>query len=44
MRAIMTALVIFMVGCGIVSVLWAGAVDVQTARMTGGRELLQFLF
>ena len=35
MRAVMTALVIFLVGAGIVIVLWVGASDVLAARMTG---------
>ena len=43
MRAVMTALVIFVVGACIVSVLWAGAADVLAGRMTGG-ELSQFVF
>jgi len=42
MRAIMTALVIFLVGAGIVGVLWIGASDVLAGRMTGG-ELSQFI-
>src|SRR5258706_4974348 len=43
MRAVMTALVIFVVGACIVGVLWAGAADVLAGRMTGG-ELSQFVF
>jgi ATP-binding cassette subfamily B protein len=43
MRAVMTALVIFVVGSCIVGVLWIGASDVLANRMTGG-ELLQFIF
>jgi len=43
MRAVMTALVIFVVGSCIVGVLWIGASDVVDMRMTGG-ELLQFSF
>jgi ATP-binding cassette, subfamily B, bacterial len=42
MRAVMTALVIFLVGAGIVIVLWVGASDVLAARMTGG-ALSQFI-
>lgn len=42
MRAVMTALVIFMVGAAIVGVLWIGASDVLAGRMTGG-ELSQFI-
>ncbi|MDE2475028.1 MAG: ATP-binding cassette domain-containing protein [Alphaproteobacteria bacterium] len=42
MRAVMTALVIFMVGASIVGVLWIGASDVLAGRMTGG-ELSQFI-
>jgi len=42
MRAVMTALVIFLVGAGIVIVLWIGASDVLAHRMTGG-ELSQFI-
>jgi len=42
MRAAMTALVIFLVGAGIVIVLWVGASDVLSGRMTGG-ELSQFI-
>ncbi len=42
MRAVMTALVIFMVGTGIVIVLWIGASDVLAGRMTGG-TLSQFI-
>jgi ATP-binding cassette, subfamily B, bacterial len=42
MRAIMTALVIFLVGAGIVGVLWIGATDVLAGRMTGG-QLSQFI-
>ena len=42
MRAVMTALVIFLVGAGIVSVLWIGASDVLAGRMTGG-QLSQFI-
>ncbi len=41
-RAVMTALVIFMVGAGIAIVLWIGASDVLAKRMTGG-ELSQFI-
>jgi ATP-binding cassette subfamily B protein len=43
MRAVMTALVIFLVGAAIVSVLWIGASDVLAHRMTAG-ELSQFIF
>jgi len=43
MRALMTALVIFLVGAGIVIVLWIGASDVLAGDMTGG-ELAQFIF
>jgi len=42
MRAVMTAMVIFMVGTGIVIVLWIGASDVLAQRMTGG-TLSQFI-
>jgi ATP-binding cassette subfamily B protein len=42
MRAYMTALVVFLVGAGVVGVLWIGATDVLTGRMTGG-ELSQFI-
>jgi ATP-binding cassette subfamily B protein len=42
MRAVMTALVIFLVGAGIVIVLWVGASDVLAARMSGG-ALSQFI-
>ena len=42
MRAVMTALVIFMVGAAIVGVLWIGASDVLAGRMTGG-QLSQFI-
>ena len=42
MRAFMTAMVIFLVGAGIVIVLWVGASDVLAGRMTGG-ELSQFI-
>jgi ATP-binding cassette subfamily B protein len=42
MRAVMTALVIFLVGSGIAGVLWIGATDVLAGRMTGG-ELSQFI-
>jgi ATP-binding cassette, subfamily B, bacterial len=42
MRAVMTAMVIFLVGAGIVIVLWVGASDVLAHRMTGG-ELSQFI-
>jgi ATP-binding cassette subfamily B protein len=42
MRAAMTALVIFLVGAGIVIVLRVGANDVLAQRMTGG-ELSQFI-
>jgi ATP-binding cassette subfamily B protein len=42
MRAVMTALVIFMVGSAIVGVLWIGASDVLAGRMTGG-QLSQFI-
>src|SRR5262249_22316684 len=42
MRAVMTALVIFLVGAGIAGVLWIGATDVLAGRMTGG-ELSQFI-
>ena len=42
MRAVMTALVIFLVGAAIVSVLWIGASDVLAGRMTGG-QLSQFI-
>src|SRR6266850_3315838 len=43
MRAIMTAMVIFLVGAGIVIVLWVGASDLLAHRMTGG-QLAQFIF
>ena len=43
MRAVLTALVIFLVGFGIVVVLWIGASDVIAGRMTGG-ALSQFIF
>ena len=43
MRAVMTALVIFLVGAGIVIVLWVGAADMLAHRMTGG-QLAQFIF
>src|SRR5262245_32213127 len=43
MRAVMTALVIFVVGSCIVGILWIGASDVLAKSMTGG-ELLQFIF
>lgn len=42
MRAVMTAMVIFMVLTGIVIVLWVGASDVLAGRMTGG-TLSQFI-
>jgi ATP-binding cassette, subfamily B, bacterial len=42
MRAVMTALVIFLVGAAIVGVLWIGASDVLAGRMTGG-QLSQFI-
>src|SRR5882672_9808166 len=42
MRAAMTALVIFLVGSGIVGVLWIGASDVLGGVMTGG-TLSQFI-
>ncbi len=42
MRAVMTALVIFLVGSGIVGVLWIGASDVLEGAMTGG-TLSQFI-
>jgi ATP-binding cassette subfamily B protein len=42
MRAAMTALVIFLIGSGIVGVLWIGASDVLAGRMTGG-TLSQFI-
>ena len=42
MRAAMTALVIFLVGSGIVGVLWIGASDVLAGVMTGG-TLSQFI-
>ena len=42
MRAVMTAMVIFMVLTGIVIVLWIGAADVLAHRMTGG-TLSQFI-
>src|SRR5258706_2747952 len=42
MRAFMTAMLIFLVGAGIVIVLWVGASDVLAGRMTGG-ELSQFI-
>ncbi len=42
MRAVMTALVIFLVGAAIVGVLWIGAADVLAGRMTGG-QLSQFI-
>jgi ATP-binding cassette, subfamily B, bacterial len=42
MRAVMTALVIFLVGAGIVGVLWIGATDMLAGRITGG-ALSQFI-
>jgi ATP-binding cassette subfamily B protein len=42
MRAVMTALVISLVGSVMVGVLWAGASDVLANQMTGG-ELSQFI-
>ncbi|PTV95834.1 ATP-binding cassette subfamily B protein [Rhodobacter aestuarii] len=42
MRAVMTALVIFLVFAGIVGVLWIGARDVRAGAMTVG-ELVQFV-
>ena len=42
-RAMMTALVIMLVGACIVGVLWVGATDVLAKRLTTG-ELMQFLF
>jgi ATP-binding cassette subfamily B protein len=42
MRAVMTAFVIFLVGCCVAGVLWAGAIDVLAGAMTGG-ELSQFV-
>ena len=42
MRAVMTALVIFLVGSVVVGVLWVGATDVLAGRMTAG-ELSQFI-
>ena len=42
MRAWLTGLVIFLVSAGIVCVVWLGATDVSTGRMTGG-ELAQFV-
>ena len=41
-RAVMTAIVIFLVFSGIVGVLWVGAHDVRTGVMSPG-ELIQFL-
>jgi ATP-binding cassette, subfamily B, bacterial len=43
MRALLTALVIFLVFTGIVIVLWVGATDILAGRMTGG-QLAQFVF
>ncbi len=41
-RAVMTAIVIFLVFAGIVGVLWVGALDVREGTMTVG-ELVQFV-
>ena len=41
-QAVMTALLISLVGIVVVGVLWAGAIDVMAMRMTGG-ELGQFV-
>ncbi len=41
-RAVMTAIVIFLVFAGIVGVLWVGALDVRAGAMTVG-ELVQFV-
>ncbi|MBE9638935.1 ABC transporter transmembrane domain-containing protein [Salipiger mangrovisoli] len=41
-RALMTAIVIFLVFTGIVGVLWAGAVDVRAGEMSAG-ALVQFV-
>ncbi|WP_343502893.1 ABC transporter transmembrane domain-containing protein [Alloyangia pacifica] len=41
-RALMTAIVIFLVFTGIVGVLWAGAVDVRAGQMSAG-ALVQFV-
>ncbi|MGV6840035.1 MAG: ABC transporter transmembrane domain-containing protein [Planktomarina sp.] len=42
LRAVMTALIIFVVFTGILGVLWIGAVDVRSGAMTAG-ELVQFV-
>ena len=42
MRAWLTAMVIFLVSSGVVGVVWLGATDVSTGRMSGG-ELAQFV-
>ena len=41
-RAVMTAIVIFLVFAGVIGVLWIGARDVQAGAMTAG-ELVQFV-
>ena len=41
-RAVMTAIVIFLIFAGVIGVLWVGARDVQTGVMTAGR-LVQFV-
>ncbi len=41
-RALMTAIVIFLIFAGVIGVLWIGARDVQTGAMTAG-QLVQFV-
>ena len=41
-RALMTAIVIFLIFAGVIGVLWVGARDVQTGVMTAG-QLVQFV-
>ena len=41
-RAVMTAIVIFLIFAGVIGVLWVGARDVQTGVMTAG-QLVQFV-
>ena len=41
-RAVMTAIVIFLIFAGVIGVLWIGARDVQTGVMTAG-QLVQFV-
>ena len=41
-RALMTAIVIFLIFAGVIGVLWIGARDVQAGEMTAG-ELVQFV-